>query len=157
MNSICKDLIKKYPLYENFINQYFLKNKLEYFKDRPLDYCSIPDDCRSNSYLENYNGYIKYELGKYRIVNWINFIHFIKEESSHLIEKLLNNNSRIEKKSVFNHNSHTLVENPNSLKNKEIYINKENTIDDNIEILDNLDLEFIFLIKVIKFIHSLLI
>ena len=82
VHNICKELIKNYPLYENFINQYFLKNKLQYFEDKSLDYNSIPEDCRSNSYLENYNGYLKYKLGKFRIVNWINFIHFIKEESS---------------------------------------------------------------------------
>jgi len=52
VNTICEGLNKKYPLYENFINQYFLKNKLEYFKDNSLDYCSIPENCRSNSYLE---------------------------------------------------------------------------------------------------------
>ena len=51
VNTICEGLNKKYPLYDNFINQYFLKNKLEYFKDNSLDYCSIPEDCRSNSYL----------------------------------------------------------------------------------------------------------
>ena len=42
------------------------------------------------NYLENYNGYLKKELGKHRIINWINFIHFIKQESQRSIEKLLN-------------------------------------------------------------------
>ena len=65
---------------------------MEYFIDNSLDYFRIPEDCRSNSYLENYNGYIKSKLGKYRIVNWVNFIHFMKEESSRSIEKLLSSN-----------------------------------------------------------------
>ena len=43
----CKTLIKNYPHYENFINNYFLKNHLEYFKDGSLNYTNIPKDCRS--------------------------------------------------------------------------------------------------------------
>ena len=86
----CKTLIKNYPHYENFINNYFLKNHLEYFKDGSLNYTNIPKDCRSNSFLENYNGYIKEKLGKHRLVNWVNFIEFIKQESVRSISKLLN-------------------------------------------------------------------
>ena len=81
---------KSYPFYENFINNYFLKNHLNYFKDNSLNYSNIPKDCRSNSFLENYNGYIKQKLGKHRVVNWVNFIEFIKSESSRSVEKLLN-------------------------------------------------------------------
>lgn len=90
INKECSNLIKSYPLYENFINNYFLKNHLNYFKDNSLNYSNIPNDCRSNSFLENYNGYIKQKLGKHLVVNWVNFIEFIKSESSRSIEKLLN-------------------------------------------------------------------
>ena len=38
--------------------------------------------------MENYNGYLKSKLGKHRIINWINFINFIKEESDRSIQKL---------------------------------------------------------------------
>ena len=31
--------------------------------------------------MENYNGYIKRQLGKNRIINWVNFMHFIKTEN----------------------------------------------------------------------------
>ena len=63
---------------------------MQYFIDNSLIYDIIPEDCRTNNFLENYNGYIKLNLGKHRIINWVNFIHFIKSESSRSIEKLLN-------------------------------------------------------------------
>ena len=62
------------------MNNYFIQNKLQYFEDKSLDYYRIPKDCRTNNYLENYNGYLKKELGKHRIINWVNFMHFIKKE-----------------------------------------------------------------------------
>ena len=94
INIIIKKINKlkgKYPKYENFITNYFMENKLAYFKDNSLNYSAIPDDCRTNNYLENYNGFIKSQLGKSRIVNWVNFIHFIKKESERSIEKLFSN------------------------------------------------------------------
>ena len=90
INQRINNLIKKYPLYENYINNYFKVNKYEYFEDLSLDYNRIPIDFRTNNYLENYNGFIKSQLGKTRIVNWVNFIHFIKKESERSIEKLIN-------------------------------------------------------------------
>ena len=59
------ELSSKYPKYYNFINQYLNVNKLDYFKDLSLDYNTIPNDCRTNNYLENYNGFIKLKLGKH--------------------------------------------------------------------------------------------
>ena len=47
----------------------------------------------TNNFLENYNRYIKFKLGEKRIVNLINFLHFIKEESDRAINKLINNNN----------------------------------------------------------------
>ena len=85
-------LKKEYPKYNNFITNYFMENKLNFFKDNSLNYNAIPEDCRTNNYLENYNGFIKSQLGKSRIVNWVNFIHFIKKESERSIEKLFSNN-----------------------------------------------------------------
>ena len=40
--------------------------------------------------MENYNRYIKLKLGEKRIINWINFLHFIKEESNRSLNKLIN-------------------------------------------------------------------
>ena len=77
-------------IYKNFLNNYFLPNKIPYFNDNSLNYFNIPKDCRTNNFLENYNGYIKDKLGKYRTINWINFLNIIKEESSRSILKLLN-------------------------------------------------------------------
>ena len=62
---------------------------MEFFKDNSLNYSNIPNDCRSNSILENYNKYIKSKLGNHRIINWINFLSFIKDESVRSIKKLL--------------------------------------------------------------------
>ena len=47
-------------------------------------------DCRTNSFLENYNGYIKIKLGKHRETNWVNFMNLIKDESGRIIDKLYN-------------------------------------------------------------------
>jgi len=50
----------------------------------------IPSDCRTNSFLENYKGYITRKLGKHRETNWVNFMNIIKDESSRIIYKLYN-------------------------------------------------------------------
>ena len=114
----CKKINTEYPLYTNFINNYFLKFHLDYFKDNSLNYSNIPKDCRSNSFLENYNGIIKRKLGKNRIVNWVNFINFIKDESSRSLEKLMNYYGTAENKSI----------SKNSLKN---YIDNNEIKEDN--------------------------
>ena len=69
MNQIIKKikiLKKKYPLYTNFLDNYFVVNKSEYFKD--VFYQKIPKDCRTNNYLENCDGFIKLQLDKHRII-----------------------------------------------------------------------------------------
>ena len=116
----CESLTKNYPLYENFINNYFIKNQIIYFKENSLNYSNIPKDCRSNSFLENYNAFIKHKLGKHRIVNWVNFMEFIKSESVRSIEKLLNSANthltNVEKEKIY---KNTLKE---AIKNQpEIY------------------------------------
>ena len=90
VNKIIDETKKSYKNYSNFIDNYFLTNKMQYFIDNSLNYDIIPEDCRTNNFLENYNGYIKLNLGKHRIINWVNFIHFIKSESSPSIERLMN-------------------------------------------------------------------
>ena len=74
-----------YPNYTNFIDNYFIVNKKSFFIDGWLNYSSVPKDCRTNNFLENYNGYIKSKLGKHRLINWVNFINFLKEESQRSI------------------------------------------------------------------------
>ena len=75
------ELKSKYPKYVNFLENYFVKNKYIYFKNGNMNYSLIPNDTRSNSYLENYNKFI---------TNWLNFINFIKS-SINSIEKLNTN------------------------------------------------------------------
>ena len=78
----------KFPKYNNYILNYFVKNKKEFFKNGDYDYSKIPLDCKSNSFLENYNKYLKLRLGSKKIVNWFNFLNFLKEESDRSLEKL---------------------------------------------------------------------
>ena len=54
---------------------------MQYFNDYSLNYSIISDDCKTNNFLENYNGYLKNMLGKHRIINLVNYMHFIKAES----------------------------------------------------------------------------
>ena len=82
----------KYTKYENFINNYFIKEKYKYFEDNSLNYDLVPVNFRTNNFLENYNRYIKIKLGEKRIINWISFLHFIKEEIERSLNKLINNN-----------------------------------------------------------------
>ena len=76
----CHNLGNKYPNHNNFINNYFIENKKAYFEDNSLNYNLVPKDCRTNSFLENYNGYIKSKLGNHKIINWIKFLNFIKDD-----------------------------------------------------------------------------
>ena len=48
----------------------------------------MPVDCRSNSYLENYNLFMKQNLGKKYKLRWNVFIDFLKSESSRIRNKL---------------------------------------------------------------------
>lgn len=89
-DDICNEIITEYPLYTNFINNYFINIKRIYFLNGAYDYYNIPNDCKSNSFLENYNKYLKEKLGRKRIINWFTFLNFLKEESSRSIEKLIN-------------------------------------------------------------------
>ena len=86
----CRDIKENYPKYTNFIENYFIINKKIYFQDGSLNYFNVLKDCRTNNYLENYNGYIKTKLGKHRLTNQVNFLNFIKEESKRNIDKLYN-------------------------------------------------------------------
>ena len=50
-----------------------MANNLTFFEDQSLNYFRIPKDSRTNNYLENYNSYIKKQLGKNRVINLDNF------------------------------------------------------------------------------------
>ena len=76
---------------------------MKYFEDNSFNCFDVPKDCRSNSFLENYNGYIKEKLGKRRLVNWVNFLNFIKDESKRSIEKLLNSSQQYENSLLSNY------------------------------------------------------
>ena len=73
INNKLNKIKEEYRNYENFINNYFIKNKIEFFEDQSLNYDNVPKESRTNNFLENYNGYLKIQLGKKRIINWVNF------------------------------------------------------------------------------------
>ena len=79
---------KKNPIFTNFIDKYFIKVKRKYFVSKDFDYYHIPNDIRANSYVETYNKFIKENLGKKRIINWYNFIIFLKNESKRIKDKI---------------------------------------------------------------------
>ena len=135
VNKILEHIKVKFVQYNNFIDNYFIPNKIQYFIDNSLNYSIIPDDCRTNNFLENYNGYLKKSLGKQRIINWVNFLNFIKNESSRSYEKLFNNKEykikyikkKIENKDVESHNDNNIKIQKNSSLNKLSSIIKEET------------------------------
>ena len=140
-----KKLSNEYPKYVNFINNYILGNKKTYFEDGSLDYSKVPKDCRSNSFLENYNGFIKSKLGKYRIINWVNFMNFLKEESQRSITKLYNATSSnlknkdfkeqlmIKNPFTFSDNYKTILDKSTSKSNLNLSISTKGNIIDNNE------------------------
>ena len=89
---------KEFPEYENFLTNYFEKHFKPYILDKSLDYQSLPSNCRTNNFLENYNGYIKIQLGKNRYINLVNFIHFIKTQNHKILSKKSNFINRMMKK-----------------------------------------------------------
>ena len=54
-DELIDDLLEKHHNYCTFIEECFLKNKKKYIEDNTYNYSLLPDDCRSNSALENYN------------------------------------------------------------------------------------------------------
>jgi hypothetical protein len=63
-----ENIITKYTKYQNFINNYFIKEKLKYFEDNSLNYDLVPEKFRTNNFLENYNLFIKTKLCEKRII-----------------------------------------------------------------------------------------
>ena len=50
-NNKLKDYIRKYIKYENFINNYFIKEKFKYFEDNSLNYDLVPANFRTYNCL----------------------------------------------------------------------------------------------------------
>ena len=101
-NSLIDKIIKKYEKYADFINEYFMKYKKLYFHNGIYNYELIPVDCRSNSFLENYNHYLKDNLGKKNSLIWLNFITFIKNEFAIKEEAIIKNcNTNVAYKSKY--------------------------------------------------------
>ena len=102
--------------YKEYIDEYFIKYKHKYFTDISYNYSLTPIDCRSNSYLETYNKYIKNNLENKKDIPCLNFITFVKNESLR-IEKT---NIKIKsKKSKFKENKYIekILTDQNNTKN----------------------------------------
>ena len=84
----------QYPKYYNLLFNYFLENKIKYFKDGSYNYNKFPKDIRSNSILERYNKTVKIKLGEKRLCNWVIFLNFINEELNR-IKNILGENENI--------------------------------------------------------------
>ena len=63
-------------IFSDFIGNYFYKYKLQFFISGEYNYSELPIDCDSNSYLENYNLFLKINLGRKYNLNWNLFITF---------------------------------------------------------------------------------
>ena len=81
----------KYPLFKNVIENFFIKYKMEYFINGDYNYNDLPLDCRSNSCFENYNLFMKQNLGKKYKLRWDAFLNFLKSESERITNKLTKN------------------------------------------------------------------
>ena len=127
IKNITDILINQYPKYTNYIVNYFIDNKLKYFKDGTYDYSKFPKDIRSNSILERYNKTIKTEFGEKRTCNWVKFLNFINREIDR-INEILGKNENINvlyesKQTKFGKSKYNI-----NLNNA---INKENKIEKN--------------------------
>ena len=75
-------------IFNDFINNYFNVYKRPLLKLGYYNYNALQIDCRANSYIENYNLFLKKNLGKKYDLNWDLFINFLKKESSRIRDKL---------------------------------------------------------------------
>ena len=91
---IISKLIKEYKEDYYVLIDYFVTNKKQYFIEGNYNYNLIPNDIRSNSYLERYNKEIKNYLGEKKEVNWFVFISFIKNEINRLKNILISNQNK---------------------------------------------------------------
>ena len=88
-NDLINKIIDSHPDYEEFITDYFIKNKKIYFQDGTYNYNLLPFDCRTNNSLESYNKYLKINLGNKNSLCWMNFINFIKQDIEKNTEKII--------------------------------------------------------------------
>ena len=92
INNKLNQLIQNYPRFEHIIENYFKVNKLPYFINGDYNYNDLPIDCRSNSYLENYNLYMKQNLGRKYKLRWDTLLKFLNEKFEIIRNKLTRNN-----------------------------------------------------------------
>ena len=123
-NSITEDIKKRYPYINDFIDNYFIKYKKIHFENEAYNYNKILIDCLANSYLENYNLYLKKKLGRKYKLNWDVFINFIKQEFKRIKSILTENTEKnikiFSKKTKFSVEKYTESEFKKKKINREI-------------------------------------
>ena len=102
---------KNFPYVIDFIDKYFIICKKPFFENGEYNYNDIPIDCCANSYLENYNLFLKKQLGRKYKLNWDLFINFIKKEFIRIRDRLTENTEKnikiISKKTKFGSEKYT--------------------------------------------------
>ena len=73
---VIKILSSEYPRHLNLIS-YFNESFKNFFADGSYNYADFPIYTRSNSKIENYNGYIKNKLNNQKEINFLNFYNFL--------------------------------------------------------------------------------
>ena len=124
-NDLINKIIDSHPDYEEFITDYFIKNKKIYFQDGTYNYNLLPFDCRTNNSLESYNKYLKINLGNKNSLCWMNFINFIKQDIEKNTEKIISSG---------NINKRFTLKKSNNIENNK-YLN--NIINNNSKIIEN--------------------
>lgn len=67
---------------------------MPYFINGDYNYNELPDDCKSNNLLENYNLIMKKSLGLKYNLSWNKFNLFIKNELDQISLKLTTNTDK---------------------------------------------------------------
>ena len=113
------ELKSKYTDHFRYIDSFYNEN-MKYFINNSLYYSKYPKLVRSNSILENYNKQIKEYLGNKKIVNYLNFLSFIKKEVEKYFKEF----------NIKSRNYLEILKYKNIHKNSLSDINLENSIED---------------------------
>ena len=106
-----EQLKQKYKYHINYRDEFY-ENNNKYFQDGSYDYSKYPKHIRSNSILENYNGYLKLNLGQKKEINFINFYNFLLDEDERyynmISKKISNFNLLLKEKIIKNKNTNNI-------------------------------------------------
>ena len=99
---------KYYPLLINFIN-YVEDNYMQYFENKSFYYSKYISKVIINSFLKNYTGYLKKELGHKKEINYLNFLNFLFDEYNRFSSSIIEKYSDIRKITIYNNKRKTYI------------------------------------------------